>query len=113
MSPPIKRMVLDWSHHNIVNDFQAVVDAGIHGIIHKASEGDYMTDDKYDGRRKGCKEYGLEWGAYHFATSDPVDAQVDLFLNAAKPDKDTLLCLDWEPYGNKTMSKAQARDWIE
>ena len=109
----IRRVVLDLSHHNTVTDWDEMVSAGIQGMIHKASEGDYMTDDKYPGRRSGCAESGLCWGAYHFATNDPVDAQVDLFLRAAQPDADTMLVLDWEDYGSKQMTKSQARDWIE
>jgi GH25 family lysozyme M1 (1,4-beta-N-acetylmuramidase) len=108
-----KRMALDLSHHNSITDFDAMADSGIVGIIHKASEGDYMTDDKYAGRRNGCREHGLMWGAYHFATNDDVDAQVDLFLRAADPDDDTMMVLDWEPYGDKQMTKAQAREFIE
>src|SRR5262245_18378767 len=61
-----KRMVLDLSHHNTVDDWNQMVSAGIIGMIHKASEGDYMSDDKYPGRRDGCAESGLCWGAFHF-----------------------------------------------
>jgi len=105
-------MVLDLSHHNIVSDF-GLMAANVFGIIHKASEGSSYKDPKYDGRRDGCKEHGLLWGAYHFATASPVDAQVENFLAAAQPDQSTLLCLDWEPYGSNTMSTANARAWIE
>src|SRR5262245_7195475 len=108
-----KRMVLDLSHHNTINDWDEMVASGITGIIHKASEGDYMTDSKYPGRRSGCKESGLTWGAYHFATNDPVSAQVDTFLSYAAPDRDTMLVLDWEPYGSKEMTVDQAKEWIE
>lgn len=113
MGHPIRRMVLDLSHHNTVTDWNAVVDAGIYGIIHKATEGDYMDDDTYASRRKAATNAGLLWGAYHFGTNSPVEEQVDLFLRHADPDVGTLVCLDWEPYGAKQMSKAQAREWIE
>ena len=112
MSYTVNRMVLDLSHHNTIESWSAIVSAGIAGIIHKASEGDYNTDDTYTERRSAALANGLEWGAYHFGTNDQVGAQVDLFLEAAKPDADTLICLDWEPYGDKTMSTEQAREWI-
>jgi len=105
-------MVLDLSHHNIVNDWQQVADAAIIGVIHKASEGSTYKDPKYDGRRSGCREKGIEWGAYHFATASPVDEQVENYLVAADPDKDTMLVLDWEPYGDNTMSVSAAKEWI-
>src|SRR5262245_17268432 len=113
MAHPINRMALDLSHHNIVHDFDAIVQAGIVGIIHKASEGNSFVDEKYAGRRKGCAEKGMAWGAYHFGAHDDGDAQVDHCLDTADPDHETLICLDWEPYGERQMTKAQARKWIE
>jgi len=113
MNHPINRLVLDLSHHNTVHDFGKMAASGIAGIIHKASEGNYMTDSKYEGRRSGCEEYGICWGAYHFATSNDPQEQALTFIEKAQPDEDTLLCLDWEPYGDKTMSKGQAKAWIQ
>jgi hypothetical protein len=40
----INPLVVDLSHHNDVADFGAVNDAGIAGIIHKATEGVGFTD---------------------------------------------------------------------
>src|SRR5262249_45257299 len=113
MAHPVHRMVLDISHHNTVTDWQAVRNAGIVGIIHKASEGTYMTDDDYKDRRREAGAAGLLWGAYHFATDDNVAGQVDLFIRMADPTKADLICLDWEPYGSNTMSAAQVREFVE
>ena len=113
MAHPVHRMALDLSHHNTVRSFQKVVDAGIVGIIHKATEGTSFVDRKYAGRRKGCLEHGIEWGAYHFATASDVEAQAEHFLETAELHAGDLFCLDWESYGDNTMSIDQARRWIE
>lgn len=113
MSETVKRMVLDISHHNTVTSWNDIVRAGIVGIIHKATEGTYMTDDEYEGRREAANEAGLKWGAYHFATNNPVVEQADLFLRFADPEQQDMIVLDWEPYGDNTMTKDQAREWIE
>lgn len=92
----INPMVIDVSHHNQVNNFQEAYEFGIRGVIHKASEGDYSKDARYTGRRILAKEANLLWGAYHFSSGDAVRDQVELFINAAKPDDNTLMVLDYE-----------------
>lgn len=109
----INPKVLDLSHHNIVQDFGKVRAWGIEGIIHKATQGTSMVDPFYAQRRKSAVAAGLLWGAYHFATSAPVDKQVAHFLKNAAPDDRTLLALDFEPNDNATMSIAQARAFLE
>lgn len=108
----IVRRVLDLSHHNTVTDLQAVKDAGIWGIIHKATEGTGYRDDKYPGRKKGFLELGLLWGAYHFVHPGNVQGQVDYFLNYAGIDDTTLYALDWEQSSTGTMNEAQAEEFM-
>lgn len=100
--------VVDLSHWDTVLDFRKVKAAGIVGVIHKATQGTTYKDRFYSGRRKEAVAAGLLWGAYHFANDQSVDKQVENFIEVAAPDGDTLLCLDWEPYGNHTMSTSQA-----
>lgn len=110
----INRKVIDLSHWNTVNDLSAVKNAGIVGVIHKATEGNYYKDDKYNGRKNGFLELGLKWGAYHFGNSGNVAAQVDYFLNFVGIDDSTLYALDWEndPNGH-TMSLSQAKEFMQ
>src|SRR5262245_40819756 len=99
----IVRRVLDLSHHNTVSNLQAVADAGIWGIIHKATESTGYRDDKYPGRKKGFLEVGLLWGAYHFlrpGNSQNIIAQADYFLAYTGLDDQMLYALDWEDNGN-------------
>jgi GH25 family lysozyme M1 (1,4-beta-N-acetylmuramidase) len=110
MVAPIRR-VLDLSHHNSVTNLQTVKDAGIWGIIHKATEGTSFKDSKYDGRKAGFLELGFLWGAYHFFHPGRVAAQVDWFLKVAGVDDQTLYALDWEESSSGTASASQAEEF--
>lgn len=113
MGHPVHRMVLDLSHHNTVQSFEQIAAAGIVGMIHKATEGVGYTDPKYEARRAGCREAGILFGAYHFATASDAIDQAEHFLQTARLTGADLFCLDWEDYGANTLSKEQARAWIE
>ena len=112
MSEPIKPMVVDLSHWDPADDYDAVKRDGIVGVIYKATQGTSYTDDTYVNQQHAAKAAGLLWGAYHFAEATNVDQQVQNFLRFAAPDPDELFCLDWEDYGSNTMSVSQAKEWI-
>lgn len=105
----INRLIVDLSHYNGTTDFDKMWAAGIRGVIHKASESNSYTDDKYAARRKEAKRVGMLWGAYHFGRGSTVDSQIKRFLEAAQPDENTGLFLDWEA---ASMSTAQAKDFM-
>src|SRR5215831_8627022 len=109
----INRKVLDISHWNTVSDWNAVRNAGIVGIIHKATEGTGYVDDQYSDYRKRALDVGLMWGAYHFANNKNAKDQVDHFLSVTGLDDNMLYALDWEdePNGN-TMTLPQAEDFL-
>jgi lysozyme len=108
----INPLVVDLSHWDPADDYQAVLNAGIVGVIYKATEGNGYTDDTYVEQQRAAKAVGLKWGAYHFAEGNNVDAQVANFMNFACPDPDELFCLDWEDYGSSTMSADSVKAWI-
>lgn len=102
--------VTDISHHNKVTDLRATANAGVWGIIHKATQGTGYRDPTYTQRRPLAQAAGMLWAAYHFGDSSDPKAQVDNFLTYAKPDNTTLLALDYEdhPQGrSKTMRPQQ------
>lgn len=105
--------VIDIYSEEPVTSFQKIAESGIWGVIHKASQGSTYRDPKYSARKKAAKEAGLLWGAYHFASAAPVDAQVKNFLEASEwsIDNDILLCLDYEDGGKNTMSISQAKEF--
>lgn len=89
-------MVVDLYHLDHVTSFQQAKDAGLVGVIHKASTGEDTGDNQYAARRDLAKKAGLLWGAYHWGTdADPIK-QAHFFLETAKPDQSTLVALDFE-----------------
>jgi lysozyme len=109
-----KPLVIDIYHEDQVDDFQAVKDFGIVGVIHKASQGKH-ADPLYGVRRKAFTDIGMKWGAYcFFEGTDPV-AEADYFLSVAEPDADTLVALDWEnwPDDNHAPEAPKARKFLE
>jgi len=110
-----KPLVIDIYHGDPVEDFQAVKDFGIVGVIHKAGEGTANTDQLYSVRRKAFTDIGLKWGAYHFFHGLQPELEADAFLSKAEPDADTLIALDWEnwPDGNHAPDAAAALKFLE
>lgn len=106
-------MVVDISHHNPVSSFSMAHLSGILGVIHKATQGTGNTDPRYASRRPAAIGAGMLWGAYHFNSGQAIPTQVQHFLDAAKPDKDTLMALDFEDNRASQMSLDQARDFLD
>lgn len=111
----INPLVVDLSHHDPADDYDAVKRDGIVGVIYKASEGQTYTDPTYVQQQRAAKSAGLLFGSYHFADASNVHGQIDNYLRFACPDGDELFCLDWEdnPTGNGMMSLADVKTWIE
>lgn len=108
-------MVVDLSHHNAATNFQDARQAGVVGVIHKATQGAGFVDRKYASRMPQAKAAGLLWGAYHFGTGDDVELQLHHFLSTVQPDAKTLVALDLEVNGtapSNTMSLSQARTFL-
>lgn len=96
----VRAVVADLSHYTwekgFTPDFKKAAAAGCVGVIYKASQGTTYRDPTYQKSRAAAQAAGLLWGAYHFGTAADVKAQLANFLAAAKPDADTLVCLDFE-----------------
>jgi GH25 family lysozyme M1 (1,4-beta-N-acetylmuramidase) len=106
-------MVVDIYHGNTVTSFLQAKNAGLVGVIHKATTGGTGTDSAYAQRRQSATAAGLLWGAYHWGTSAPIDQQVDNFLNFAQPDKHTLVALDYEQDAGNQMTLDGARQFLQ
>lgn len=104
--------VVDLYHDDRVSSFAKAADAGVWGVIHKATTGATGRDEKYAGRRPRALAAGLLWGAYHWGTHADVQKQIDNFLRTADPDEDTLVALDFEDTPGNQMTLAQARDFL-
>jgi len=113
MAAPLN-VVLDLSHHNGDSlDFGQAKQAGIVGIIHKATQGFNIKDKKYETNRQKALAAGLLWGAYHFGVGGDGVEQAKHFLTTVDPGPATLLVLDYEPNTTgSTMTLDQARAFV-
>src|SRR5262245_1137742 len=109
----VNPLVVDLSHWDPAEDYEAVVESGIVGVIYKATEGQSYTDPTYVAQQQAAKRVGLQWGAYHFADSSMVQGQIDNFMRFACPDADELFCLDWEDNDGDMMDVDDVVRWIE
>jgi lysozyme len=112
MAEPIN-VVVDISHHNGKINFAKLVEVGIIGVIHKATQGQTGVDPLYKSNKNKALAAGLLWGAYHFGTgSDGIDQAVH-FLETVVDPSNTLLALDFEsnPAGT-TMNLSEARAFV-
>jgi lysozyme len=96
--------IIDLSHFNSNPDFTLAKNAGILGVIHKATQGTSFVDPAYPAHRSAAASAGLWWGAYHFGDGTDGTGQADHFL--AKTGPLPVLALDLEQ--NMTLDQAQA-----
>lgn len=90
--------VVDLYHGNIVTDLIAAKEAGILGVIHKATEGLTFVDSKLKARHFLTTEAGLAWGVYHFLRPGDPSAQASHFLATTTQLRgpQTLVAVDYE-----------------
>lgn len=96
--------VIDLSHHNTIpQSLQPANDSGIIGVIHKATEGVSVTDDKLKARRALARDAGMLFGAYHFLRKGSIRDQVAFFIDTCMSAQGEafewskwLLALDYE-----------------
>lgn len=114
MPVEFKPDVIDASVHNNIEDFFAVKNYGIKGIIHKASEGTGFVDRMFAKRKPLIERAGMLVGSYHFLNRSPPDQQAKHYIRSSlwTPDSNMLLCADWEPYGGNTASLAQCKEFL-
>lgn len=108
----VNRKVIDLSHWDTVTSWPEVKAAGIVGVIHKATESTTYVDPNYVSRKSEALAAGLLWGAYHFAHSGNIAAQVNAFLGVTGIDHTMLYALDWEDTAAGTMTAAEAQEFI-
>jgi lysozyme len=110
---PGANVVIDLSHHNQGLDFSQIRNAGILGIIHKATQGTMYADPTYAAHRTAARAQGLLWGAYAFGTGADGVEQAQHFLDVVQPDGQTLLALDFEanPHG-PSVNMEEARSFV-
>ncbi len=96
-----------------VADYHALAQAGIWGLIHKATQGLGVNDAAYATRTKYARLAGLLTGSYHFNTGDTVQGQINHFFDATHPDAQTMMALDFEDNRASQMTLSQAVQFLE
>jgi GH25 family lysozyme M1 (1,4-beta-N-acetylmuramidase)/uncharacterized protein YraI len=108
---------IDVSHHQKPIDWQRVAAAGYRYAFIRATYGSHRKDRRFAEHWAGAEAAGLVLSSYHFMrTTDPVDRQVDLFLEVLGDRKPGLpLALDVEndptPGDGAPMSRAAWTEW--
>lgn len=100
-------------------DFRKAYNAGFRGVIHKATEGDYIVDPLYLERKPKAVAAGLLWGAYHFMRPGDVGRQVSHFLDTVKhlprasQDHDGVFVRYMLDYEDNRCTLWMAERWLE
>lgn len=105
-------IVIDLSHHNTIpSSLKPAKDAGIIGVIHKATEGQTIKDSKVDSRQALARDAGLLFGLYHFIRPGNITGQVNNFLAVYTryDPKSLLVALDYEDMG---VSLSDCENWL-
>lgn len=108
----LKDCVVDISHHNAIVDFPLLKEAGVLGVILKATEGVTYRDKTFRRRYDGARAAGLLTGAYHFARPGDGAVQANYLLSVGL-DAATLLALDWENGAHGHMSPDECARFVE
>lgn len=108
---PNRLDIIDMSHHNLVKDFAAIKQAGVLGMIHKATEGGSYKDPKFEARRAGCREAGLFFASYHFFRPGDPKGQMKLFSDTSGPDIKRLV-IDYEDDRCSLANLCTAIQWL-
>jgi lysozyme len=108
----MKTHVVDLSHYDPATDYTKVGNAGVMGVIYKATQGSSYHDPTYIAQAKLADGAALLWGSYHFGDGSPVQDQIENYVHFAQPAPTDLFCLDFEDNGDNSMSLEQAKAWV-
>jgi lysozyme len=89
--------IIDISHYQKTPPLKSLTDAGIVAVVAKATQGRSTKDATYLEKKNKLKSQGMKWGSYHYSSGSDVLTQVENYLDYAKPEKDELMALDYEP----------------
>ena len=113
---------IDVSHWQGSIDWSRVAADGIQFAVAKATEGDYYTDDEYNGNYRGARAAGIMFGGYVFAIPDDTDGatQADFFVENGGDWTDDgmtlpgVIDIEYNPYGDTCygLSKNEMQKWV-
>ena len=76
------------SHHNTLSSLKGAWNAGVRGVIHKATEGQGYRDNMLGTRAMLAADAGLLFGTYHFLRPGDMKAQAKLFVDYTLAETD-------------------------
>jgi lysozyme len=86
---------------------------GVRAIFHETGMGLFKRDSAYVARKAAALQKGFLWGAFHLLSSEPVEDQLDRFLDIENgQDGTTAMALDWEPSSHGTMTLENLRSMV-
>lgn len=91
--------VVDLSHHNPDPDWGKMLDAGVVGVILKATESTTYKDPTLYKRGSEARKAGLKVATYHFLRPQPIKDQINHYLNVVNPVEGERMVLDHEDAG--------------
>jgi lysozyme len=94
-----KPLIIDLSHWNPTPNWERLVEGGIVGVIHKATEGETFRDEEMFWRSVDAKAVGLAWSTYHFLRPGGIEGQMEHYLTTIDPVEGERVCLDHEDAG--------------
>lgn len=91
--------VIDLSHWNPTPDWARIRNAGVVGVIHKATESIDYVDPTLFSRARPAMDAGLKWSTYHFLRPGSMPDQMRHYLKTVDPRPGERVCLDHEDAG--------------
>lgn len=101
--------VLDLSHWNPTPDWAKIRQAGVVGVIHKATEGTSYVDDQLFKRGGAAIGAGLLWATYHFLKAGNPEGQMAHYLKTVNPKMGERMCIDHEEKASLSELKAAVK----
>lgn len=105
-------VVVDLSHWQESVDFDALFEAGIVGVILKATQGTSVLDDTFHDRYAAARAAGLSVASYHFLEHGDVTGQMRWYLDQAMPDYGERLVIDYEEESCRIEDLVEAVDFL-
>jgi lysozyme len=103
--------VIDIYHGEKISDIAKAKQAGVLGVIQKATQGQTFTDPTFTAHRSLIKDAGLLFGAYHYGVGGDASGQADHFLSVAGDDGLLVLDLEKNNHGSD-MTLLEAEEFV-
>jgi lysozyme len=105
-------IVVDISHYQPTPNWDQLMDAGIVGVILKATEGTSYIDPTFFDRAVAARNAGFAVATYHFLRHGDIASQMEWYLQNISPDVGERLVLDYEHDDCRIVDLIQSVDYL-